>query len=53
VRAGNDPGLGARPLRHLLTREIDPLVADAVLRGRVRAGDAITIDVDHGRLVAT
>jgi len=52
VRAGNDPGLGARPLRHLLTREIDPLVADAVLRGRVRAGDALTIEVEHGRLVA-
>jgi ATP-dependent Clp protease ATP-binding subunit ClpC len=53
VRAGTDPGLGARPLRHLLTREIDPLVADTVLRGRVRAGDAIAIDVEHGRLVVT
>jgi ATP-dependent Clp protease ATP-binding subunit ClpC len=52
ARAGNDPGLGARPLRHLVAREIDPLVADAVLRGRVRAGDALSIDVEHGQLVA-
>jgi len=52
VRAGIDPDLGARPLRHLLGRELDPLVADAVLRGRVRAGDSLTIEVDHGRLVA-
>ena len=50
MRAGSDPGLGARPLRHLVAREIDPLVAEAVLRGRVRAGDSVTVEVERGRL---
>ncbi len=50
-RAGCDPNLGARPLRHLVTREIDPLVADAVLRGTVRAGGALVVDVDRDRFV--
>jgi ATP-dependent Clp protease ATP-binding subunit ClpC len=50
-RAGADPTLGARPLRHLVTREIDPLVADAVLRGTVRAGQALLVDVAGDRFV--
>jgi ATP-dependent Clp protease ATP-binding subunit ClpC len=49
--AGRDPGLGARPLRHLLAREVEPLVADAVLRGRLRAGARADIDVRGGRFV--
>jgi ATP-dependent Clp protease ATP-binding subunit ClpC len=50
-RAGLDPTLGARPLRHLVTREIDPLIADAVLRGSVRAGQSLVVDIDGGRFV--
>ena len=50
-RAGIDPSLGARPLRHLLGREVESLLADAILRGRVRAGDeAIVRLTDEGRL---
>lgn len=49
--AGRDPALGARPLRHLLTREVESLVADAVLRGRLRAGTEAQIDRRGGRLV--
>ncbi|MCX4245643.1 AAA family ATPase [Paraliomyxa miuraensis] len=46
--AGRDPALGARPLRHLLTREVESVVADAVLRGRVRAGSQIEVGVEVG-----
>jgi ATP-dependent Clp protease ATP-binding subunit ClpC len=50
-RAGIDPSLGARPLRHLLGREVESLIADAILRGRVRAGEeAIVRLTDEGRL---
>jgi ATP-dependent Clp protease ATP-binding subunit ClpC len=50
-RAGIDPSLGARPLRHLLGREVESLLADAILRGRVRAGEeAIVRLTDEGRL---
>jgi ATP-dependent Clp protease ATP-binding subunit ClpC len=49
-RAGVDPALGARPLRHLLGREIESLIADQILRGRVRAGDEAVVAFADGRL---
>ncbi|MFV8756451.1 AAA family ATPase [Nannocystaceae bacterium ST9] len=50
-RAGIDPSLGARPLRHLLGREVESLLADAILRGRVRAGEEAVVRLtDEGRL---
>ena len=49
-RAGIDPALGARPLRHLLGREVESLLAEAILRGRVRAGDEARVTLDAGRL---
>lgn len=48
---GRDPALGARPLRHLLSREVEALVADAVLRSRLRAGAKARVDLRHGRFV--
>lgn len=47
--AGRDPSLGARPLRHLLKREVESPIADAILRGKVRAGGQLRVDVDSGR----
>ncbi|MCA9700343.1 MAG: ATP-dependent Clp protease ATP-binding subunit, partial [Myxococcales bacterium] len=53
-RAGIDPALGARPLRHLLGREIESLVADDILRGRIRAGDEVVIErSETGRLMCS
>jgi ATP-dependent Clp protease ATP-binding subunit ClpC len=49
-RAGVDPALGARPLRHLLGREIESLIAEQILRGRVRAGDEAVVTFCDGRL---
>lgn len=50
-RAGQDPALGARPLRHWITREVEALVADAVLRGRLRAGTIAQVGCRRGALV--
>ncbi|MEM6295485.1 MAG: AAA family ATPase [Myxococcota bacterium] len=47
--AGRDPLLGARPLRHLLVREVESVLADAVLRGRLRAGTETTVIRERGR----
>ncbi len=47
--AGRDPMLGARPLRHLLVREVESVLADAVLRGRLRAGTETTVIRERGR----
>lgn len=48
-RAGIDPSLGARPLRHLLGREVESLLADAILRGRVRAGEEALVRLGEDR----
>jgi ATP-dependent Clp protease ATP-binding subunit ClpC len=44
--AGEDPSLGARPLRHLLARRVEARIADAVLRGSFRAGNKIRVSYD-------
>jgi len=48
--ASKDPTLGARPLRHLLVREVEAVVAEAVLRGRLRAGTQVEVGVFGGRI---
>ncbi|MCY0990231.1 AAA family ATPase [Nannocystis sp. ILAH1] len=45
---GKDMSLGARPLRHVLTRSVEALLADAILRGQIRAGMQVEVDLDHG-----
>ncbi len=49
--AGRDPALGARPLRHLLVREVESVLADAILRGRLRAGVQASVHAERGRFV--
>jgi ATP-dependent Clp protease ATP-binding subunit ClpC len=49
--AGRDAVLGARPLRHLLARDVEAVIADAVLRGRLRAGMQALVDVEAARIV--
>ncbi len=48
---GGDLALGARPLRHVLTRSVEGILADAILRGQVRAGMHVDVDVERGELV--
>ena len=43
---GYDPAYGARPLRRLVQKEIGDRLAKAVLGGRVRDGDSVTVDLD-------
>lgn len=43
---GKDMSLGARPLRHVLTRSVEALLADAILRGQIRAGMQVEVDLD-------
>jgi ATP-dependent Clp protease ATP-binding subunit ClpC len=49
-KSGHDASLGARPLRHLLSREVESLLADAVLRGQLRAGSKVAVSVVKGAL---
>ncbi len=47
---GFDPAFGARPLKRVIQRRLEDPIALAVLRGRYRDGDTITVDVRDGEL---
>ena len=51
VRKGYDPIYGARPLKRYLQKNVETLVARAILQGTLRMGDTITVDVQDGKLV--
>jgi ATP-dependent Clp protease ATP-binding subunit ClpA len=43
VAEGNDPRLGARPMRRALQRAVEDTVAQKILRGEVNPGDTVTL----------
>ena len=52
IDRGYDPLYGARPLRRVLQSSVETLVARTILRGDLKAGSTITVDVRDGELVA-
>jgi ATP-dependent Clp protease ATP-binding subunit ClpC len=44
---GFDPDLGARPMRETIRREVEGMIARAILEGNVGEGDALKLEV-HG-----
>ena len=51
IDRGYDPLYGARPLRRYLQSSVETLIARTILRGDLRSGDTITVDVENGELV--
>lgn len=49
ARQGYDPSFGARPLKRLLQRKIINILAQELLKGTIKEGDAVTVDVDPVR----
>lgn len=45
VEAGNDPRLGARPLRRVVQRTVENIVAKHLLQGQVAPGQEVTISL--------
>ncbi len=45
VEVGNDPRLGARPMRRMLQRAVEDGIANRILTGQTQAGDHIQLDV--------
>jgi ATP-dependent Clp protease ATP-binding subunit ClpC len=45
VEVGNDPRLGARPMRRALQKAVENTVAGKILRGEAKPGDHLTLDV--------
>lgn len=50
-RVGYDPVYGARPLKRAVQRYLQNPLADAILAGRVRDGQAVRVDEGDGALV--
>lgn len=46
VAAGNDPRLGARPMRRTLQKAVEDTVAQKILKGETQAGSHIRLDAD-------
>lgn len=44
---GYDPVMGARPLRRLMQKTIESIVADKILSQQINSGDSITIDASQ------
>lgn len=47
---GYDPDFGARPLKRLIQRELQNVVATKILEGKYKAGDSIKVVVSGGEL---
>lgn len=45
VQAGNDPRLGARPMRRIVQRTVENIIADHVLRQTAAPGSTITVSL--------
>jgi ATP-dependent Clp protease ATP-binding subunit ClpB len=50
---GFDPAYGARPLRRLISREVETRVGRALLRGDAADGGTILVDVVDGEITIT
>jgi ATP-dependent Clp protease ATP-binding subunit ClpC len=47
VEEGYNPSYGARPLRRAIMRLLEDVLAEEILSGRLKAGDAAQVDVDE------
>ena len=50
AKAGFDPIYGARPLRRAVTNEVEDLVAEQSLEGKIQHGDHVTLDAADDKL---
>jgi ATP-dependent Clp protease ATP-binding subunit ClpB len=48
---GYDPTYGARPLRRVIQKQLTDRLALALLKGELREGDSVRVDVVDGELV--
>ena len=49
---GFDPVLGARPLRRLIQDEVEDLLSEDLLSGRINEGDTVIIDFEDDKIVS-
>tara|TARA_B100001750_G_C15519410_1_gene610168 strand:+ start:3090 stop:5552 length:2463 start_codon:yes stop_codon:yes gene_type:complete len=50
---GYDPNFGARPLRRVIQDEVEDMLSEELLEGKMQAGDTVIIDVKDDKFVIT
>jgi len=50
AKEGYDPNFGARPLRRAIQKHIEDELSEELLKGTIKKGDTLTIDVEDGKL---
>lgn len=50
VKIGNDPTFGARAMRRAIQDEVERVIADGIIAGRVSTGDTVMLVEHEGRL---
>ncbi len=53
ARKGYDPVFGARPIKRLIQREIENVLARKLISGEIKKGEKITIDSDSNKIIFT
>ena len=48
VKRGYDPAFGARPLKRVVQRYIETPLADKIIRGEIKEGDKVTVEIENG-----
>ncbi len=48
---GFDPVLGARPLRRLIQNEVEDILSDELLGGKIKAGGIALLDLEDGKII--
>ena len=50
VDASFDPKFGARPLRRKIQTDIEDLLADEILSGNIKSGEAVSLGMKDGKI---
>ena len=48
---GYVPALGARPLKRVIEEELESMIADAILDGKIKEGERVLVDADEYGLI--
>jgi ATP-dependent Clp protease ATP-binding subunit ClpC len=51
AKAGYDPTFGARPLRRAIQNEVEDLLSEEIIDGKIKKGDSVTVDIEDDKLV--
>ncbi len=51
IEEGYDPAFGARPLKRMIQRSVETLLAKKIIADEVEVGSTVTVDVENGEFV--